>query len=250
MSLPNELDTKIQKSLDNLIDELQLLSEKVEHRNKINEQHVAATWDGRSEGKYLSGPIPVLPENEFYTIRNRFQAILHMLDQNNPYIKNIIDEIVDLDIYNIKKFSGIVKGFQITYQDGFLDHISAQIEANIAADYMGQAGQLLGEGIPGQYDHVPAAVLSGAVLEDALRQLCEKQSPPIDVLKSNGSKKTLDPLIADLQRSKVFNSARGDQLRSWAKIRNHAAHGEFDQFDRAQVEAMIIGIKGYIADYL
>ncbi len=40
-----------------------------------------------------------------------------------------------------------------------------QFEAEIAADYMGQAEELLNEGSSGKYDHVPAAVLAGAVLE-------------------------------------------------------------------------------------
>ena len=102
----------------------------------------------------------------------------------------------------------------------------------------------------GQYDHVPAAVLTGAVLEDALRRLCQRQNPPIDTLKTDGSPKTLDPLIVDLQKANVFNKAKADLLKSWAKTRNYAAHGEFNQFTRADVEAMIPGVKTFIADYL
>jgi len=33
-------------------------------------------------------------------------------------------------------------------------------------------------------------------------------------------------------------------------IRNPAAHGEFDQFTRGDVEAMIPGINTFLADYL
>lgn len=73
---------------------------------------------------------------------------------------------------------------------------------------MGQAEQLLGEGVAGQYDQVPAAVLAGAVLKDALRRLCQRQAPSIDTLKPNGDKKTLDPLIADLQKANLFNKAK------------------------------------------
>ncbi len=51
---------------------------------------------------------------------------------------------------------------------------------------MGQAEQLLDEGQSGKYDHVPAAVLSGAVLEKALRTLCGKQVPPIATVNSKG----------------------------------------------------------------
>lgn len=65
--------------------------------------------------------------------------------------------------------------------------------------------------------YVPAAVLAGAVLEDALRRLCQRQSPLISTVKLDGDLKTLDP---------------------------------FTQFSCTDVEPMIVGIKTLIADYL
>ena len=101
---------------------------------------------------------------------------------------------------------------------------------------MEQAEALLGEGIEGQYDHVPAAVLCGAILEDALRRLCQKQTPPIATAKPDGRKKTMEPqkLIQDLRKAEAFNKLVANQLRSWAKIRNYAAH---------QVSSMNLGEK-------
>ena len=115
---------------------------------------------------------------------------------------------------------------------------------------MEQAEALLGEGIEGKYDHVPAAVLCGAVLENALRRLWQKQTPPIEITKSNGQKKTLEPLIQDLQKAKVFNKLVADQLRAWAKIRNYAAHGEFNEFRREHVELMLPGVMDFLAMHL
>ena len=109
---------------------------------------------------------------------------------------------------------------------------------------------MLNEGIQGQYDHVPAAVLCGAVLEDALRRLCQKQTPPIDIVKANGNKKTLEPLIQDLQRANVFNKLVAVQLRAWAKIRNYAAHGEFSEFTREQVDLMLPGVRQFLVLHL
>jgi hypothetical protein len=128
--------------------------------------------------------------------------------------------------------------------------VASQIEAAIAADYMGQAEQLLSEGQSGKFDHVPAAVLAGAVLEKALRTLCGQQLPSIPVVTSKGEPKTLNPLIDDLKKAGVFNELRAKQLRAWADIRNKAAHGEFDQFHKADVEQMIKGISNFLADYL
>lgn len=143
-----------------------------------------------------------------------------------------------------------LKGIKEDFEKDFLGDLLLQIEAEISGDYMGQAEQLLEEGQSGKFDHVPAAVLSGAVLEKVLRTLCNNQQPPISTTKTNGDKKTLDPLITDLKKIGVFNEAKAKQLRAWAAIRNHAAHGEFDQFDRKAVEEMIVGIKNFLEEHL
>jgi len=137
-----------------------------------------------------------------------------------------------------------------SFEKGFLSDIALQIEAEIASDYMGQAESLLREGQSGQFDHVPAAVLAGAVLEKALRTLCGKQQPSVPTTKANDEPKALNLLIDDLKKAGVFNEMKAKQLRSWAAIRNHAAHGEFDQFTRGDVEQMLPGINNFLADYL
>lgn len=140
-----------------------------------------------------------------------------------------------------------IKAIRSDFQLGLLENLTLAIESEIAADYMGQAEQLLAEGQSGKYDHVPAAVLSGAVLEKALRTLCGKQVPPIATVNSKGEPLTLNPLIDALKRAGVFNELKAKQLRAWADIRNKAAHGEFDQFSRHDVEAMIRGIGDFLA---
>ena len=145
---------------------------------------------------------------------------------------------------------GVLRGFREDLERGFLDDLLLKVEAEVAADYIGQAEELLNEGQPGKFDHVPAAVLTGAVLEKALRKLCDEHQPPIPTADANGSPKTLNPLIDDLKKANVFNELKATQLRAWADIRNKAAHGEFDQFKRTDVEQMIEGVKAFLADYL
>lgn len=145
-----------------------------------------------------------------------------------------------------------LKGLKDDLQKGFLGDLELEIvEAAIAADYMGQAEQLLAEGQSGQYDHVPAAVLAGAVLEKSLRTLCDKQSPSISTVNNNNGKPlTLTPLIDVLKKNNVFNELTAKQLRAWADIRNSAAHGQFDEFNRSQVDLMIQGINNFLALYM
>ncbi len=189
---------------------------------------------------------------QYYEVKTQLFSLMNYISPSSNHFEKLRDEINHWNTWNYKEENllGYVKALKADYETGMFDSLSETIEANVAADYMGQAEQLLGEGIAGQYDHVPAAVLTGAVLEDALRRLCQRQSPPIDIQKPDGSPKTLDPLITDLQKMNVFNKAKADMLKSWAKIRNYAAHGEFTEFKRADVETMIAGVKSFIADYL
>ena len=90
---------------------------------------------------------------------------------------------------------------------------------------------MLKNGGSGKYDHVPAAVLAGAVLEKGLRTICSQQQPEISTVSPKGEPKTMNPLIDDLKKAGVFNELKAKQLRSWADVRNKAAHGEFDQFN-------------------
>jgi hypothetical protein len=143
-----------------------------------------------------------------------------------------------------------LRGIKDDLEKGFLDDMAGAIEAEIACDYMGQAQQLLAEGHRGKFDHVPAAALAGAVLEKALRTLCDQQQTPIAQKTPNGVHKTLGPLIEELKKAGTFNEAKAKQLRAWADIRNLAAHGEFAQFKRSDVEAMITGINCFLADHL
>jgi hypothetical protein len=145
---------------------------------------------------------------------------------------------------------GILEAFRDDFEQGFLDDLLLKVEAEVAADYMGQAEGLLKEGQPGQFNYVPAAVLAGAVLEKALRALCNEQQSPVSIVNAKGETKTLSPLIDELKKAGAFNELKAKQLRSWADVRNAAAHGDFSAFGKADVEQMISGINNFLADYL
>ena len=168
---------------------------------------------------------------------------VHYSAVKSMLVLRVTEDVLQWGISTLKAVKDDLEG-------GFLNNIFSQIEAELAADYMGQAEQLLTEGHSGKFDHVPAAVLAGAVLEKALRTLCGKEQPPIPTINSTGEPKTLNPLIDDLKKAGVFNELRAKQLRAWADIRNKAAHGKFDEFKRSDVEQMIQGIKTFLVEHL
>jgi len=129
------------------------------------------------------------------------------------------------------------------YEKGFLDNLPKLIRAEIAADYLAQAQLLVASGY-----HVPAAVLAGAVLEDALRKLCVENSIPTQT--GRGGPWTIDPMNTELAKSDVYNAPKAAEIRGWASLRNHAAHGEVDQVDSGAVERMLAGVQSFVGDYL
>ena len=186
---------------------------------------------------------------DYNSFRAGVESLMQLLWDETRY-KRFQDEIFlwEKDRVAHSRLLGTLHGLKRVYESGILDDLSQMIEANVTYDYMSQAEQLLG-GRRHQYDHVPAAVLAGAVLENALRSLCLREDPPLEI-EENGKPKTLDPLITTLQTGKVITPFKADELRSWAKIRNHAAHGEFDKFTRNNVKPMISSIKTFLAEFM
>jgi hypothetical protein len=81
---------------------------------------------------------------------------------------NLLDVPIDVLAIGLP----LLRGIRDDFDKGFLVDLGIMVEAEIASDYMGQAESLMNEGQSGKFDHVPAAVLAGAVLERSLRTLC------------------------------------------------------------------------------
>jgi len=187
----------------------------------------------------------------FMTWRTSCVSIIEQLvspsSPNWNRVRNFAGYAADEEL--LKRGLAVVVAVRDELERGFLDGLGSHIEAALTGDYMGQAERLLGEGIPGQHDHVPAAVLAGAILERTLRMLCENHSPPIPTMKRNDEPFAMNALIDALRKTDAITETWAKQLRAWADIRNHAAHGRFDQFNRPQVEAMIPGIRRFIDEH-
>jgi len=236
---------------------------------KLKEKYVARFDELVVEGRAILKGVEVIPPHSrgdvhimHTTYRLDFKRLtqwktncLSLFEQVVPKGKTLLDRVSAFSNARVEKPSvefclGTLEAFKADFERGFFDNLLTQIEAEIAADYMGQADGLLAEGQQGKFDHVPAGVLAGAVLERALRTLCERPEPQIPRVNARGEPKRLNLLIDDLKKAGAFNETKAKQLRGWAAIRNHAAHGEFDQFTRSDVEQLLHGVNNFIADHL
>ena len=139
-----------------------------------------------------------------------------------------------------------LKAMRKDIEAGLFDDLIQQLEITVASDYMSQARELLGHKESNHFDHVPAAVLAGAVLERHLRELCVRWG--IATIDGNGKALMMDGLISALAKTDKIENPLAQQLRAWAAIRNKAAHGEFEAFDRQSVEGMLAGVQCFLRD--
>lgn len=145
-----------------------------------------------------------------------------------------------------KKFGlSFLKAILEDFKQGFLDNIEHQIDAELNADFLFQAESLIEKGVS-EKTHIPAAVIAGAVLEHGLRSICRSLDPP-ESDEANGKRLMLSVLIDALKKRGVYNELTAKQLRSFADIRNAAAHGNFDEFTPDQVKNMVAGVGSFLA---
>lgn len=246
MNLPIQTEKKIYSRFDELIQEGEgIISD------------VRVIPGGHKTVYYKSAPrkLPdkrIIDWSRFVQWRVNCHALLQYLFSQSHLHQKYVEDINQMSNKedNVKWGVATLKSLKENLEKGFLGDLSSQVSAEIASDYMTQAENLIEEGANGAYNHVPAAVLSGAVLEKALRELCEKQEPRISTVKTNGEHKTMNPLIDDLKKAGVYNETRAKQLRHFADIRNHAAHGRFDQFNVGDVKSMIEGVNRFLSEYM
>lgn len=234
MPLPPDLDKKIRKQFEELEQTAVGLVSRYDRANGF-------FVDPEEGGRYTT---------LFHKIKVQFNNLMLLVTSNKKPYAELLNSIQRLSEGSPYELKGLISGVKSDYESGMLQSIEEMIETNVVNDYFLQAEQLLAKGKTGPYSHVPAAVLAGAVLEDALRRLCLRQNPPIKVKKPKGDYKTLNPLIEELKAVNVYNELRAKQLGSWADIRNAAAHGRFSEFTRQDVEQMLNGIEVFLADYL
>ena len=125
---------------------------------------------------------------------------------------------------------------------GWLTTTKGLISAEIFSDFLEMAQHLLDEGYKD-----PAAVMAGSVLEEHLRQLCQKHGIPTEATKQGRPHpKKADALNADLAKKKVYNQLDQKQVTTWLDLRNKAAHGKYQEYTKEQVSLMLQSLSDFM----
>jgi hypothetical protein len=138
---------------------------------------------------------------------------------------------------------GLAKSLVHDLEHGLLFEIRSLVQAEVFSDFLEMGEYLLQEGYKDA-----AAVVIGAVLEDGLRKLAQKNG--MSVTNPSGRALTIDPLNAALAASTAYSKLVQKQVTTWAHVRNKAAHGEYGEYTKEQVEMMLLFVQGFCAEHL
>lgn len=198
----------------------------------------AAGWDGREYQQAFPGDVEYL---KFRT--SALNLIRRACGENSDHyrqLRQIAEDKQNKDnSYYMHQCVGVVHAALEDFSRGLLFDLKALVAAELLGDFLDQA-----EHLATQEYHVPAASLAGAVLEDGLRQLCQKHSIPI------AAKTNIEALNVALAKATVYDKLVQKQITAFADLRNNADHGHFAKVSLHDVVEMIKWIRRFGSTYL
>ncbi|MDE0104066.1 MAG: hypothetical protein OXN89_16965 [Bryobacterales bacterium] len=139
--------------------------------------------------------------------------------------------------YMVATLESILTSFIQYLEVGLATGLSPERQAqmDIVSDLLGQANMLLENS---KYHPAAAAILIGACLEEFLRTWVEAES-----LSVGASRPGIDAYSKALRSAELLSKQDVKDITSWAGVRNHAAHGEWEEAsDRNRIRLMLEGV--------
>ncbi|MEU1307258.1 hypothetical protein [Streptomyces shenzhenensis] len=124
---------------------------------------------------------------------------------------------------------------------GWIDTVVELVHADTYSDFLQMADGLLSKGYKDA-----AAVITGTALEVHVRALCIKNNVTTAVA---GRPKKADTMNADLKKACVYDGLQQKEVTTWMALRNSAAHGDYGDYDHAQVRRFLDGVEAFMKKF-
>jgi hypothetical protein len=193
-------------------------------------------YDPREQNPFYQGDYGVDYELAYQWGTSCLDLLDRVFGKDSAYYKNFETQSRELHFYTrTMQALGTLRAAKNDYEQGYLFNTRILIEAEVFDDFLEQGEHLLDSGY-----YQPAAVVIGSVLEDGLRKLCTRHEIPLS------AKPKLDTVNANLAKQGVYNTLMQKRITALADIRNKAAHGEWDEFTKADVEDMLRSVRQFM----
>jgi hypothetical protein len=141
----------------------------------------------------------------------------------------------------IEKFAGMLQALRAEYAKNYLQTVQELVHADTFSGFLEMADHLRDAGYKDA-----AAVISGSVLEQHLRELSLKNGISVQ---HAGKFKKAETLNADLAGHAVYSKVDQKDVTAWLGLRNEAAHGNYSQYTSEQVRLMVDAIRHFVTRY-
>jgi hypothetical protein len=193
-------------------------------------------WDGSNWYRWP-------PQDEYIRIRTQALNLIKIScgegSEHFTELRRLAEMQNSSDSMHMMFVLGVIKAAFQDFQSGLLFEIESRIRADVLDDFIEQAEYLTKERC-----HPAAASLAGAVLEDTLRKMCERNGI------SYPEKTKIDTLNATLAKAKVYDKLVQKQITAYADLRNNADHGHFDKLRTEDVEDLIRWLRRFVTEHL
>ena len=175
------------------------------------------------------------------SFRTRLAAAVERLaPPGSAYIRQVKQHENDIESKASYELSQAAKALRDDYAAGYVHTVAELLHAEVFADFLDMASELQEKGY-----NDPAAVLAGSTLEEHLRKLAGVHG--INAETPDGKPRRADTLNAELARVEAYNKLVQKSITAWLDLRNKAAHGEYDQYDAAQVANLIRDVRDFLS---
>lgn len=143
------------------------------------------------------------------------------------------------DYWSAQVCIGILQSAKSDFENGYMFNVRTLVKAELGDEILEQSKGLL----QGNYKDI-ACVLAGIALELTIKDLCSRNKISIN------DKSKAEQLNIELRKAEIYNESMRKQVTAWIALRNHAAHGEWNEYNQADVKSLIDGVERFMGEYL
>ena len=147
-------------------------------------------------------------------------------------------------IHSTRRAIAMLCSIKDEIESGWYDDFKGLVAADIFGNFLDMAEYLLDK----TYKDA-AAVIIGSTLENHMRYLCDANGIDVTTIDRKGKTKSkkADTLNSELMNRNVYTKTDLKAVTAWLDIRNNAAHGDYNEYTKEQVELMYQGVTEFIS---
>lgn len=170
-------------------------------------------------------------------------AIERIAGRNSPYHIRA-EEIRCQQAYEQQRvicLIGVLQSLSADLKAGYLRSVEVMIHGELFGDLLEMAQHLVDQGYKDA-----AAVIAGSALEAHLRQLAKQFGVSVESVTVKGTEpKKADLLNAELVKAGGYSGLDQKNVTAWLGLRNKAAHGHYDEYQKNQVALMVDAVRDF-----